>query len=79
MNQPQIYIIIAILSLALILVIVYRLKRQNPEKKMTKLAALSFCFIIAGFIFGESRSVGYSLMGVGGLLALIDIVKKIKK
>lgn len=79
MNPSQIYILIAILALALIMVIIYRLKRQNPEKRLSKLAALSFGFIIAGMVFGENRLAGYSLMGAGVFLALVDMIKKIKK
>jgi hypothetical protein len=43
------------------------------------LAGLAFAFIIAGIIFGDSRLVGYSLIGVGDLIAIMDIVIKLKK
>jgi hypothetical protein len=40
------------------------------------MAGLAFGFIMAGLFFGEKRSIGYSLLGVGVLLAVIDIVKR---
>jgi hypothetical protein len=35
------------------------------------------CFTLAGSLFGDSRLVGYSLIGIGVIVALIDIIKKI--
>jgi len=77
--MQQIYIIIAIGSLVVIAALMIFTKKIKPEAKLSALAALSFAFIIAGIIFGESRLVGYSLMGIGVILALIDLAKKLKK
>jgi hypothetical protein len=54
----------------------YFTSRRKPEKGLSRLAALSFAFILAGIIFGENRLVGYSLLGIGVLLAVIDIYYK---
>lgn len=43
---------------------------------MTPLASSAFTFVFAGILFGENRLIGYSLMGVGIILALIDMVNK---
>ncbi len=77
MNLPKLYIAIAIVVLAIIAVIILR-KSKKSNEKMTVLSALAFAFIFAGIIFGEMRTAGYSLMAVGGVLALIDIIKKLK-
>ena len=77
--MPQIYIIIAIISLAIIVGMLIFTKRMRPESKLSKLASLAIVFIIAGIVFGESWLVGYSLMGIGLALALIDIINKFKK
>jgi hypothetical protein len=77
--MAQIYIIIAIAALAIIAGLLVFTKRISPKSKLSPLAGLAFVFIIAGIIFGESRLVGYSLMGVGLALALFDIIKKLKK
>ncbi|OGZ33661.1 MAG: hypothetical protein A2Y98_01875 [Candidatus Portnoybacteria bacterium RBG_19FT_COMBO_36_7] len=79
MNASQIYIAIAIVVLAVIAIIVFLVRRNRPEKKFGPLASLAFAFIIAGICFGENRILGYSLMGAGVLLAIIDIVRKSKK
>jgi hypothetical protein len=76
MDASQLYIIISIVVLAIIAFLVYLAGRNKPKSGLSKLAALSFAFIIAGIIFGENRMVGYSLLGIGVLLALIDIYSK---
>ncbi len=77
--MQQTYIAIAIGALAIIAALMIFTKRMKPETKLSPLAGLAFAFIIAGVIFGESRLVGYSLMGVGVLLAVVDAIKKFKK
>ncbi|MFH1712925.1 MAG: hypothetical protein ABH896_01940 [Candidatus Jacksonbacteria bacterium] len=79
MNPSQIYIIIGIIALAIIALAMYIIKGQKPEKKLTELTTLSFIFVIAGITFGKSRLIGYSLLGIGIALAVIDIIKKIRK
>ena len=77
MNASQIFILISIIVLAIIaMVVILRRKKQKP---LSKLAALAFSFVIAGIVFGDDRLIGYSLMGAGVILAVIDIVKKSKK
>jgi lipoprotein signal peptidase len=78
MNASQIYILISIIVLAIIAIVVV-LRRKKEQKPLSKLTALAFSFIIAGIIFGENRLIGYSLIGVGVVLAIIDIVKKMKR
>jgi hypothetical protein len=75
--MAQIYILIAVVILAIIAVVI-ALVRKKEQKPLSKLAALAFGFIIAGIIFGDNRLVGYSLMGVGVILAIIDVIKKSK-
>ena len=74
MNPSQIYIAISILVLAIIAVLVFF--KSKKEKKLTPLAGLAFGFIMAGIIFGDDRLIGYSLIGIGVILAIIDIIKK---
>ena len=65
--------------LLIIAILAFFVKKNRGEKKLTPLAGLAFAFIIAGIIFSESRWVGYSLIGVGVLLAVTDIIIKLKK
>lgn len=79
MNPSQIYISIAIVVLAIIAVLVLRLRKNKSQEKLSTLSWLAFAFIFAGIIFSETQAVGYGLITTGGVLALIDIIKKIKK
>ncbi|MBW2977014.1 hypothetical protein KY347_06225 [Candidatus Woesearchaeota archaeon] len=82
MISSQIYIAISIAVLAIIALVRFFVggKRKNKtEKMLTPLTSIAFGFIIAGIAFGDSRLIGYSLMGIGVLLAVIDIFKKLNK
>lgn len=75
----QIYVLIAIIVLAIIAILMFFVRKDNKQKPLTPLAGLAFGFVIAGIIFGETRLVGYSLIGIGVLLAIIDTIIKLKK
>jgi len=77
MNVSQIYILIAVLTLVIIAVLVLVASRRRG-KRLSPLAGLAFAFILAGIFFGEERLVGYGLMGVGVVLALVDIAMQSK-
>ena len=77
MTSSQVYILIVIIALAGIMVVLV-LTRKKMKKPLTPLAGLAFGFIIAGMIFGDNRLIGYGLMGIGVVLAVIDMVKKLK-
>lgn len=79
MNAEQIYIAIAILVLACIAVLVYLKRKGKKSKPLSPLAALAFGFVVAGIVFGDSRWVGYSLMGIGVALAVADLLIQRKK
>jgi hypothetical protein len=74
----QIYIAVAIVVLAVIALLMVFVRRSGKEKRFTPLAGLAFGFILAGLFFGEKRLIGYGLLGVGVLLAVIDMFKKSK-
>lgn len=77
MEASQIYILISVIVLLIIAILVIFVKKKK-QKRLTPLASLALAFVLAGIFFGDSRLVGYSLIGIGVLLALIDIVKKSK-
>jgi hypothetical protein len=72
MNSSQIYIIISIA--ALIIVAILFLGARKKGKKLTPFVGFAWAIVLAGIIFGENRLIGYSLMGVGVMLAVIDMV-----
>jgi len=80
MNASQIYFLISIAILLVILIFfVFFIKRDKKRKKITSLAGIAFAFVLAGVIFGDDRLIGYSLIGIGVLIAIIDIIKNRKK
>ena len=78
-NLTPVYIAISIISLAIIAALVFFVKKNKKQKKLSTLASLSFVFIIAGIVFGDDRLIGYGLIGVGIILAVLDIIMKSKK
>ena len=79
MEASQIYISISIVALLIIAVLLFLIKKNKKKKKITPLAGAAFAFILAGFIFGDGDFIGYTLIGAGLLIAIFDILLKIKK
>ena len=79
MNISQIYIAVSIVVLAVTAILVFVVGKNGKKKRLTPLASFAFAFVLAGILFGENRFIGYCLMGVGVLLAVLDIFNKSKK
>jgi hypothetical protein len=79
MTISQSYILISIVVLAIIVLLVFFVARRGGGGRLTPLAGLAFAFVLAGLFFGENRLLGYGLMGVGVILALIDIYNKSRR
>ncbi|MBI5842006.1 MAG: hypothetical protein HZB19_18115 [Chloroflexi bacterium] len=79
MNISQIWIAVSIVVLAVIAVLVFFVAKNGKEKRLTPLASFAFAFVLAGILFGDNRFIGYGLMGVGVLLAVVDMFNKSKK
>ena len=75
-NTPEVYIaisIVVVLAIALIVIFV----RKKKEKPHSRLAMLGMTLVILGIIFGvNDRLIGYSFIGAGVLLSVIDIIRK---
>ena len=78
MSTSQIYIVISVVVLAIIGLLIFFVGKNKKGKKLTPLTGLAFGFILAGIIFADDRLIGYSLIGVGVILAIIDIFKKLR-
>jgi len=79
MNISQIYIAVSIVVLAVIAILVFFVRKNGKEIRLTPLTSLAFGFVLAGMFFGDDRFIGYGLMGVGALLAVVDMFNKSKK
>jgi hypothetical protein len=78
MESSRIFIAVALVVLLVIYLVIYFLKGKRSGARLSPLAGLAFGFVLAGILFGENRLVGYGLMGIGVLLALVDIFRKQK-
>jgi hypothetical protein len=79
MNFSSIYILISIAVLAIVALLIFFVRKQRAQKKLTPLAGLAFAFVVASLMFSEQRLIGYSLMGVGVILALVEIITTKRK
>ena len=78
MNISQIYIAVSIITLAIVALIVFSVVWRQKEKRLSPLVGLAFGFVLAGILFGEDRFIGYSLLGVGVILSVIDMFRLAK-
>jgi hypothetical protein len=74
MNASQMYIVVAIVALAVIALLAFFMRRGEKARGLTPLAGLAFACVVAGIAFGENRVLGYGLMGAGVILSVIDAV-----
>ncbi len=78
MNISQIYIAVAIIGFAVIAVLVLFGNKGKTQNRITPLASLAFLFTLAGLFFGENPFVGFGLIGIGVILAVVDMYNKSK-
>jgi len=69
-NMQALYIGISIAAFIAILVLLVLNRRKI--NRISTLTMLGMTMIVLGIIFGDSRWISYSLIGVGVLLAIID-------
>ncbi len=69
------YVAVAILVLAVVAGLAL-VRRGDRGARLRPLAGLAMGFVIAGLVFGsDERVLGYALMGVGVILAVVDVVR----
>jgi len=78
MISSQAYIAATIVILAVIATVFFFVTKKRQQSRLTPLAGLAFGFILAGLFFGDDRMIGYGLLGIGVILAVIDIVRRLK-
>ncbi len=77
-STPEVYIAISIVVLIAVALIVI-LVRKKKEKPHSRLAMLGMALVILAIIFGgNDLLIGYSFIGAGVFLSVIDIVRKTK-
>jgi hypothetical protein len=78
MNISQIYIAVTIVGFAVIAALVLFGSKGKTQNRLTPVASLAFLFTIAGLFFGDNPFVGFGLIGVGVILAVVDMYLKSK-
>lgn len=79
MDISTAFIATSVAVLAIVAMLVFVVRRGHRENRLTPLAGLAFAFVVAGIIFGEDRLIGYGLMGIGVILAIVDIVDRSRR
>ena len=79
MDTPTASIILAIIGFTIIAVLLVVVCRRKEQAKLTPLAGLAFGFMLMGLFFGDERWLGYSLLGIGFVLAVADIIRGLKE
>ena len=77
--MQAVYIGISIAAFIAMIAVLFLNWRKSHQ--ISTLTMLGLTVIVLGIIFGDNRWVGYPLLGVGALLAIIDAVyvKSIEK
>jgi len=73
---------IAISIIALVVIMVFLLISRRKGKQLlnpSNLLILGMSFVVLGIIFGDERIIGYSFIGVGVLLSVIDAIRNRKQ
>lgn len=79
MNISQIFIVVSVVVLAVIALLVFFVRKNEGQNRLSPLASLAFGFTIAGILFGDNRLVSYGLMAIGVVLAVVDIFNRSKR
>jgi len=77
MGLSSLYVAISIAALAVVAVLVFVVGRGERANRLTPRAGLAF--VVAGIVFGDNRLIGYGLMGVGVILAMVNMLNQAKR
>jgi hypothetical protein len=76
MTIGNICMIFSVLVLFLLAAIFLSGRRFKKDKKLSPLAGLALACIVAGIFFANRPVIGFSLLAVGVILAIGDIIAK---
>jgi len=76
MNMTVAYIGISVGALLILAMLAYASIKTRRPGRITVLAGLAFALVLAGILLGQEQLLGYGLIALGVILALIDIVQK---
>jgi len=78
--MEPVWIAISIIALVVIMVLLLISRRKGKQLlNPSNLLILGMSFVVLGIIFGDERLIGYSFIGVGVLLSVIDAIRNRKQ
>jgi len=78
--MEPVWIAISIAALIVIMVLLLISRRKGKQLlNPSNLLILGMSFVVLGIIFGDERIIGYSFIGVGVLLSVIDAIRNSKQ
>ena len=78
--MEPVWIAIAIIALVVIMVLLLISRRKGKQLlNPSNLLVLGMSLVVLGIIFGDDRLIGYSFIGVGILLSVIDAIRNRKQ
>jgi asparagine N-glycosylation enzyme membrane subunit Stt3 len=78
--MEPLWIAISISALVVIMVLLLISRRKGKQLlNPSNLLVLGMSFVVLGIIFGDERVIGYSFIGVGVLLSVIDAIRNRKQ
>jgi hypothetical protein len=78
--MEPVWIAISIIALVVIMVLLLISRRKRKQiLNPSNLLILGMSFVVLGIIFGDDRIIGYSFIGVGVLLSVIDAIRNRKQ
>jgi len=74
--MEPVWIAISIAALVVIMVLLLISRRKGKQLlNPSNLLILGMSFVVLGIIFGDDRIIGYSFIGIGVLLSVIDAIR----
>ena len=78
--MEPVWIAISIAALVVIMVLLLTSRRRRKQLlNPSNLLILGMSFVVLGIIFGDERVIGYSFIGIGVLLSIIDAIRNKKQ
>jgi high-affinity Fe2+/Pb2+ permease len=74
MTPSLIYFLVTIIVSATVAVLIYRFCKDRSPHRFDLLSGFAFGLILAGLFFSKYRVAGYGLMGLGFIIAIIDLI-----
>jgi membrane-bound ClpP family serine protease len=77
MTMSRFYIAAVLVILAAIALMAFLTRNARQQRRLSTLAGMALVFVLAGLFFGENRLLGYGLIAIGVVLAIVDVFRRL--